>query len=335
MPILIRAVWFISVLSIYSTCIVTLILNITVHRKHFPLLLRSIRLIDNKLFNDGRNEERYKSRRSGTTKQLMVIAIIWIINCVSNIYFFYGGILSILFISLRILCNIIFFLISCQYTSIVLVLRARYKHLVSMFSNLLIIEGNLYDRNLTRISNSGSPRACLMFCANSQNFVVSQILELRRIYCQLHDVLWLVNKYYGIPVLLLTTSIVTNFIPVFFAGILFIQNFIMGQREFVNYILIESYLFWCISTLFIFVWINSCCHLVTEEVHKLLLCIHKIQIYSNVSQSTIRELRSFVSQLKDMRVEFSVCGLFTLNLPFLCATLGIIATYVAVLFQLK
>jgi hypothetical protein len=130
------------------------------------------------------------------------------------------------------------------------------------------------------------------------------------------------------PCFLLINSIVINFIPTFFAGILYIQIFIMGQREFVNYILIESYLFWCISTLFIFVWINSCCHLVTEEVHKLLVCIHKVKIYSNMTQSTIRELRSFVSQLKDMRVECSVFGLFTLNFPFLCATLGIITTYV-------
>jgi hypothetical protein len=183
MLILIRAVWFISVLSIYSTCIGTLtlcrsnlnpycmgrkaaffsghlnlrtcqyvwvrlarqatfksstfwyvmagkglILNVTVHRKHFPLLLRRICIIDSKLFNDGRNEERYKSRRSGTTKQLTVIGIIWIINCVSNMYYFFDSkILNILFLSLRILCNIIFSLISCQYTSMVLLLRARYK----------------------------------------------------------------------------------------------------------------------------------------------------------------------------------------------------------------
>jgi hypothetical protein len=336
MPILIRALWCVSILSMYSTCIVTLILNITVHRKLFPLILRRICIIDSKLFNDGRNEKSYKSRRSGTTKQLTVIAIIWIINCVSNFYSFFNvEILNIISLSLRILCNIIFFLISYQYTSMVLVLRARYKHLVSMFSNLLIIEGNLYDSNLTHISNSGSPGACLMFCGNTRNIVVSQIVKLRHIYCQLHDVLLLFNKYYGIPVLLLVIATVINFIPTLFLGIIFIRIFIMGYRELIMYMMIESHLFWCISTLFIFVWINSCCHLVTEEVHRLLLCIHKIQIYSNVTQSTIRELRSFVSQLKDMRVEFSVCGLFTLNLPFLCATLGIITTYVVVLFQLK
>jgi hypothetical protein len=53
-----------------------------------------------------------------------------------------------------------------------------------------------------------------------------------------------------------------------------------------------------------------------------------------MTQSSIRELRSFISQMKDMKVEFSVCGLFALNLPFLFGTLGVITTYVTVLFQL-
>jgi hypothetical protein len=335
-PILIRALWFIGALSTYSTCIVTLILNITIHRKHFPLILRRIYIIDSKLFIDGRNEKRYKSRRSGTTKQLAVIAFIWIINFLSCIYyFFHAGILNILFIILRTLCNSIFFLISCQYTTMLLVLRARYKHLVSMFSNLLITEGNLYDTDLTHISNSGPSGACFVLRANTRYFEVSQIIELRNIYCQLHEVLWLVNKCYGIPVLLLITSTVVNFIPTFFTGIKLVQNVIIGQGVFVNYIIIASYMCWCISILFTFVWIVSCCHLVTEEVHKLLLCIHKAQIYSNVTQSTISELRAFISQLKDMKVEFSVCGLFALNLPFLCGTLGVVTTYVTVLFQLK
>jgi hypothetical protein len=335
-PILIRALWFISLSSIYSTCIVTLLLNITIHRKHFPLILRRIHIIDSKLFNGGRNEKRYKRRRSGTTKQLAVLAFIWIINFLSFIYyFFHAGILNILFIILRTLCYTIFFLISCQYTSMVLVLRARYKHLVSMFSNLLITEGNLYDTDPTHISNSGPSGACFVLRANTRYFDVSQILELRNIYCQLHEVLWLVNKYYGIPVLLLITSTVVNFVPTFFTGIKLVQNVIKGERELLNCIMMASYFCWCISILFTFVWIVSCCHLVTEEAHKLFLCIHKIQIYSNVTQSTISELRTFISQLKDMKVEFSVCGLFALNLQFLCGILGVVTTYVTVLFQLK
>jgi hypothetical protein len=97
-PTVIRVLWFISVLSLYATCIITLILNLTVyiqpwkmeqtqgsetsanynynmtpgkypkehiqylilnfmvHRKHFPLILRRIYIIDSKLFNDGSNE---------------------------------------------------------------------------------------------------------------------------------------------------------------------------------------------------------------------------------------------------------------------------------------
>jgi hypothetical protein len=335
-PILIRSLWFISQLAIYSTCIVTLILNITVHRKHFPLILRRICIIDSKLFNDGRNEKRYKSRRSVTTKNMAVIAIIWIISCVLCIYnLIHGDILNVLFSTLLILCKTIFFLISCQYTSMVLVLRARYKHLVSIYSNLRIRKDNLYDTNLTNTSISGPSGACFVLCANNRYFDVSQILEMQYINCQLYDVLWLVNKYYGIPVLLLLTTNVVSFIPSLFTVITLIKSVIVGEREFLYYMILSSNLCWCISILFTFVWIVSCCHLVTEEVQNLLLCIHTIQIHSNVRQSSVRELRSFISQLKDMKVEFSVCGLFALNLPFLFGTLGFISTYVTLLFQLQ
>lgn len=335
-PIVIRVLWFLSVSSQYVTCIVTLILNITIHRKLFPLILRRICIIDRMLFNDGTNEKLHKSRRSGTTKQLAVIAFVLIIHCFSSFYgFFRARILYQVSTILRTLCNIIFFFISCQYTSLVLVLRARYKHLVSIFSNLLITNGNLCDMDLTKFSHSGPSGACFVLYANTRYFDVSQIRELRHIYSQLHEVLWLVNKCYGFPILLVITSTIVSFIPTCFGGISYIQNFIVHQHEFKYCMTIALYLCWCISILFTFAWIISCCHLVTEEAHKLLLYIHRIEIYSNVTQSTIVELRSFISQLKDMKVEFNICGLFTLNLPFLCATLGVITTYVRVLFQLK
>jgi hypothetical protein len=328
--------WFIAALSTYSTSVITLILNITVHRKYFPLILRRIYTIDSKLFNNGRNEKRYKSRRSVTTKMLAVIAIIWINSCVSCIYyFFHGEILNIFYSILLILCNTIFFLISCQYTSMVLVLRARYKHLVSIYSNLWIRKDILYDTDRTNINISGLCGACFVLCANNRYLDASQILELRNIYCQLHEVLWLVNKCYGIPVLLLLTGIMVNFIPSLFTVITYVKSVIMGESEFLYYMTLSSHLCWCISILFTFVSIVSCCHLVTEEVNTLLLCIHKIEIYSNVTQSSVRELRSFISQLKDMKVEFSICGLFALNLPFLFGTLCAITTYVTVLFQLQ
>ena len=336
LPIIIRALWFISVLSLYATCITTLILNITIHRKHFPLILRRICIIDSQLFKDGNNEKRYKGRRSGTTKQLFVIAFILIIHCFFSFYrFFQVRILYQVSTILQMLCNIIFFFLSCQYTSLVLVLRGRYKHLVSIFSNLLIEKSNLYDMDITQISHSVPSGACFVLYAKSRYFEVSQIRELRNIYSQLHEVLWFVNRCYGFPVLLVITSTIFTFIPTFFAGIKLVQNAILHPFEFKYYIDMASYLYWCISILFTFAWIISCCHLVTREVQKLLLYIHKIQICSNVAQSTIVELRSFISQLKDMKVEFSVCGFFTLNLPFLCATSGVITTYVTVLFQVK
>jgi hypothetical protein len=334
-PIVVRVLWFISVLSTYSTCIVTLILNITIHRKYLPVILKRVCIIDSKLFQDGSSEEHYKSRRAGTTKHLLLVALILIINSLSPIYnFFHIAITNKISFILRTLCYSIFFVIICQYISLVLVLKARYKYLVSIFCNLLSMD-NLYDTDLANISDSGPSGGWFVFHTDTRYSEMFQIRKLRHIYSQLHDVLWIVNKYYGLTVLLVIISIIVSFIPTFFSGIISIQNVTAQQRELENYIPTASMLCWCMSLLFMFVWLNVCCHLVTGETYKLLLCIHKIQTYSNVTQSTLNELRSFTSQLKDLKTEFSVCGVFTLNLPFLCATLGVITTYVTVLFQFK
>jgi hypothetical protein len=79
----------------------------------------------------------------------------------------------------------------------------------------------------------------------------------------------------------------------------------------------------------------SCSHKVMEEVRKILLCTHKIQLCPNVTHGILFELSSFISQIKDVAVVFSACGIFTLDLQFLCATFGVIITYIIVLFQLS
>jgi hypothetical protein len=320
----------------YSTCIVILILNITIHRKHLPLILRRISIVDSKLFTEGSSEKIYKTRRLETTKGLLLIVFIHIIKFLFNIYYLFKlGILYKMFLILRNVCEIIFFSITFQYISLVLVLKARYKHLASTFSNLLVTKDNLSDKDLTHVRHPGHSGGCFILYANARCLEACHIRKLRNIYSQLHDVLCLVNKYYGFKILLVIISIIVNFIPTFYSLIVYIQNFILHQRELANYIYIASQIFWLMSIFFMFVWLISCCQMVTGEIYKLLLCSHKILIYSNVMQSTIIELKCFISQLKDLRVEFSVYGLFTLNLPFLCATLGVITTYVTLLFQLN
>ncbi|GFG30300.1 hypothetical protein Cfor_06214, partial [Coptotermes formosanus] len=67
---------------------------------------------------------------------------------------------------------------------------------------------NLYDTDLANISDSGPSGGWFVFHTDTRYSEMFQIRKLRHIYSQLHDVLWIVNKYYGLTVLLVIISII-------------------------------------------------------------------------------------------------------------------------------
>jgi hypothetical protein len=335
LPTTIRAMWFTSAFAHYFTCIVTLILNGTIHRQHFHRLLKSVCEIDKLIHGDYR-EKFYKSRRSGTSKQLIIILLILGINSASIVYFFFNGrIVYCAYLILKSLCNTIFLFIIFQYINLVLVLRTRYRYLHTTLSALLVTEDTSQDTGMNSSSDSVPSAAHFIVHLNIRNLNVSKIRELRKMYSQLHDVLLHVNKCFGVPILLVIITIIITFIPSIYLSLFLLKDIIINQYGLDIYFKLAFLLFWCISVFSMYVWLISCCHMVTEEVNRVLLYVHKIQLCPNVTHGTIVELGSFTSQLRDVTVVFSVCGFFTLDLQFLCATFGFIVTYILVLFQLN
>jgi hypothetical protein len=91
----------------------------------------------------------------------------------------------------------------------------------------------------------------------------------------------------------------------------------------------------CILYLSIFVWMTVCCHKTTQEANKGIYFIHKISLDRYIHYSIITELDKLLSQLINMRVQFTVCGLFALNPTFLCTIFSGILTYILIMVQLS
>lgn len=331
----IRTMWFISSVSYHTTCIVTLILNVTIHRQYLPRILNSINVIDSKLCLLDNREKLFRTRRSLRTKQLSLITLILGINSALSFCFsFNRGIVYNAYTILRTLCNVIFFLIIFQYITLVLVLKTRYEQINSTLSKLLFTDGTSHDVSVKFNSHRRLSILAFNLDVKSRTEDVFMIRDLRQIYSQLHDVLLLINKYYGTTIILVIISILLNLTPSIYLGIIVFKDTIVYRHELKQYIELVLLLCWCVSIIFMYVWLNSCCHLVTDEVYKLMVCIHRIQLLPNVTYGTVVELNAFTNQLRDIRVEFSVCGLFALNLQFLCASFGVITSYILVLIQL-
>jgi hypothetical protein len=334
-PPIIRTLFFISSLSYYVTCIVTLILNVTIHRRHFPRILRIISLTDRKLFSAEFREKLHKSRRSSTMKLTATLLILVTNNYLFIYIIFNCQIVNAVYTIVRIFCIVIFHFNVFQYITIVSVLKTRYRHIYSTLSKSLITDGMSHEAAMDPYNYTSLSAAPFTFHVNSRPLHAIKIRELRHIYSQLHDAVLFINKNYGTPILLTIISILLSFIPSLYLGVVLLKEAIVNRHELKEFILSATLLYWCMSILFMYVWLNSCCQSVTDEVHKLMVCIHKIQLCPNVTYGAVAELNSFTAQLKDTRAEFSVCGFFTLNLQFLCASFGVIATYIIVLPQLQ
>jgi hypothetical protein len=334
-PPIIRVMWFISALLFFCTCVAALILNVTTNRRNFWRIFQRISLIDSRLFHHNDREKLYNVRRSETIRQFTAVVFIVGIRFPSlAVSFRYFGILSGLLVILSMLCTIIFFCIIFQCIVLVLMLKMRYRHLRSTLSESLLTEDNSQDTALNLGSDLVFSPVSLMSHIDTRRLDMFKVRELRRIYGQLHDVFLLINKHYGMSILLAVIFLILDFIPLLYY-VITQMKVIVNRYDLRLCIQVAGSLSLCISDLVMLIWLTACCHLVAEEMHGLVSCIHKIELCSNVTHGTVAELDIFLTEIKDNRAEFSACGFFTLNFPFLYQMFGVIITYIIVLFQLN
>jgi hypothetical protein len=151
----------------------------------------------------------------------------------------------------------------------------------------------------------------------------------------LYDVLQTTSRSYGVLILLdiittLTTAVTTTYIGlVFLNGVGFSTNSVA--------VCLQGVFFICSSSfgLLNFLWLTICCHATTDELQDTLVCIQKLLLYPIEFSWSRADLKILSSQLKNLKVEFSVCGFFTLNLQLFCGAVGIFLSYIIVINQLS
>jgi hypothetical protein len=166
---------------------------------------------------------------------------------------------------------------------------------------------------------------------NSHNLYT--VRDLRLICSELCDVLHDNNKGYEVLILFDVITILIISVPTMYSGVMSIKGSILESGHFEVYLKGVSLLFKCANLLLIFLWLTMCCHKTTEEVHATLVCIQKLLLYPNALGWSTSDLKRFASQLKNSKVDFNVCGFFTLNIQFFCASVSVIFTYMLVLNQ--
>jgi hypothetical protein len=219
--------------------------------------------------------------------------------------------------------------------------KQRYQHVKYMLSEAAIRDDVTYLRH-TYAENLKSCKKHQVFSIVTYNLEsgrethkLCRIHDIRVICSELCDLLNYNNKSYAVNILLDVTARLTFTVPTVYQGVMFIKVAIIENGSFQVYFNGITMLYLFAFMLSTFLWLTLCCQKTTEEVDDIFICIQKLLLYPNALGWKASELKIFSSQLKNNKVEFNVCGFFTLNLQFFCASVSVMFTYILVINQLS
>ena len=343
--ITVRAVWIINVLFSHLTSILALLFSVTRNRNHITQVLCLLSRVDNKLLRDNTKQSAYFQQRSRMLIQMWIMLILFVIFCTSSVYSYSDGtVIWYIFSASQVLSGAINMCMIFQYVSIVQMLKQRYHLVQHILSEAAITDdGNSSTHTDTehfrssrrKSSNTIFPMTThnLKRDRNSNNLYT--IRDLQFVCSELCDVLHSNNKSYEVLLLFDVITILTFAVPATYSGVITIKRAILETGQFQLYLKAVSNILDCVVLLLIFLWSTMCCQKTTEEFNDIFICIRKLLLYPNTLGWSTSELKGFASQLKNSKIEFNLCGFFTLNLQFFFASVSAIFTYILVLNQLS
>jgi hypothetical protein len=239
-----------------------------------------------------------------------------------------------------------FMILSVEYVSIVHMLKCRYEY----FNGILLEyfnKNNMTTEPLSKYKNislninieyielpalSGRDITGTTRALQGRH----KISYLRMIYLKIYDSVTLINSYFGFPILLETVSMVIMCVTALyyaFYALDFDSDFSVNRLQ--TYMTSGYIISCCILYLSVFSWVIVCCHKTTQEANKVIYIIHRLSLNRDIHYSIITEIDKLLSQLINMRVQFTACGLFELNPKFLGTVLSGILTYILIMVQLN
>jgi hypothetical protein len=181
--------------------------------------------------------------------------------------------------------------------------------------------GNLFHARSTfvRQENVSTLRVSPIYY---RSFNGSHFRSLRNILCELNCVVSLINETYGISALVFTFWLFVSIILVLFMTLFELED---GEYGSLGYL---------IYTYILLIRITSTCHTTGSESDMSKLLVQTLLLQEDLKSYDITELKFLSFQLENTP-QYSACGLFELNLSFLCSVTGIMISYVILDFQLK
>jgi hypothetical protein len=161
------------------------------------------------------------------------------------------------------------------------------------------------------------------------------VQTLRLLYIEMYDTVQLIASHFGAPVLFQIFSVMVTSVLLFYSAFNFIHSVDANRDGVKTYVASCYFIFRGVIYVTPFVWLVTSCDAAAHEANRGVIYIQRVKASPHTGHDAVMELVKLSSQLKNMKVEFSVCGLVVLNLQFLCTFVGGIFTYILIMVQLN
>jgi hypothetical protein len=133
------------------------------------------------------------------------------------------------------------------------------------------------------------------------------------------------NSTYGIP--LLCTAFWAS------VGIISGASYAIEFKRTAHLYVLEAGL-WCSFSMSLMTIMAVSCSLAVSECENSPVLVQKIMLRNDIDSETLKELEKMFTQFKAMKIGFSACGMFRIDLSFLCGIIGVTLSYLVIVSQL-
>jgi hypothetical protein len=324
-------------LSLYSMNIISLCLCNIFNRRQIPEIIEQIEQLKKIFITKVHTNIVHKKVRNFVLFETIVLLTVLVnsVTYITYIYFTHNpSILTSYFTTFEAFVCMSNSVMIIQFVNVVMFLR----HTCNCISNEVGICCDIIEDRYRYSTIRSYPGGLSVFRSRSAkmaDYLWDQIHDLRIAYSRLCTVTRKANSYYGLPILLSVSWLFLSIVLVLSSALFSFINSSNTDSTLERYGSFYHNLWYCIYCGILITIVTMSCHLVGKETDNIMFHIQKLLLKYDLGNKIEKELNQFCCQLNYLKLEFSACGLFTLNLRFLNTFLSMSLAYFVITFQWK
>ncbi|KAJ4448668.1 hypothetical protein ANN_00058 [Periplaneta americana] len=329
-----------SKLLLYGTCEASLISAATINTINLPGIIRKFSRIDKQLFSITSAD--YRKIRKWLIFEIVTLTLIMVpFYCFHvNVY---GIGMNLYFVLIDEVAHLVILVTDLQFVNIVQFLKRRCKQMNSNLKQIM----NYPERNHAKehynneTSNAQETREkytaflvtkhISVLPIHKTSHTVTEIRVLRETCSDLHDTAIIINRSFGLFLLLEVTCIFISLVSTLY-NLLYYMSVTM-ETDGNAAAKVICHLFWIAFYLCKGAAITWTCQSAAYEVSKSAALIQRLLLDRFLANDIVSELQAFFVQLGVHTITFTACGFFTMNLSLLHGIIAATATYIIILLQ--